>query len=761
MKPRLRPPNYRLRLHVVVMVLVLAATGLIGKALAVQILGKDFYQAQGDARHLRTVTIPAYRGMISDRNGEPLAVSTPVVSLWADPRDLLANGPERVPELARELGIDEEPLMQRLVQRAESEFVYLKRHMSPQDADQIINRTAELDAAGQIVVAGESFAAMLGSTPEALVGQTLAERLRWPEDKDRLTAMLEGRMRSHEGPVEVAGHPGKWRISLSAKRAEGEVAGVSVVIAIPGVHAQREFRRYYPAGEALAHVIGYTDIDDRGQEGLELAFEDWLAGKPGSKRVLQDRRGHRVEDIDLIEAEQPGKDLVLSIDRRIQYLAYRELKAAIAEHGASSGSVVVIDVPTGEVLAMVNQPSYNPNQRDRQRGSTVRNRAATDVFEPGSTIKPFTVVAALESGKFKPGNQGRDLARADRDRHLPGQGHPQFRAARRHRHHHQVEQRRLDQARPRDRQRGALRCAAPLRLRCDHRLRFSRRIARRAPGLSPLGPGREGRAFLWLRPVGNAAATGHRLCRAGQWRARARADLRQGRRQSGGLGDRPGAGRQCAGHAGNGHRAQPAPRGRPRCRTTALAASPAPRARRVAAATRTSATSRCFAGLAPVSAPRLACVVVDQRSQRRRLLRWPDLGAGVRPCDRRRAAPDGCAAGQPAADGGCAQHRRGNRGRRGIGRGAGHAMSELTLGKLLDELHIVATVRQPADLAMPLTGVALDTREIRPGDVFLALRGASDHGYWHAARAIEAGAAAILAEAPLPTDATLPMPCRC
>jgi cell division protein FtsI (penicillin-binding protein 3) len=402
MKPRLRPPNYRLRLHVVVMVLVLAATGLIGKALAVQILGKDFYQAQGDARHLRTVTIPAYRGMISDRNGEPLAVSTPVVSLWADPRDLLANGPERVPELARELGIDEEPLMQRLVQRAESEFVYLKRHMSPQDADQIINRSAELDAAGRIVVAGESFAGMLGSTPEALIGQTLAERLRWPDDKDRLTAMLEGRMRSHEGPVEVAGQPGKWRISLNAKRAEGEVAGVSVVIAIPGVHAQREFRRYYPAGEALAHVIGYTDIDDRGQEGLELAFEDWLAGKPGSKRVLQDRRGHRVEDIDLIEAEQPGKDLALSIDRRIQYLAYRELKAAIAEHGASSGSVVVIDVPTGEVLAMVNQPSYNPNQRDRQRGSTVRNRAATDVFEPGSTIKPFTVVAALESGKFKP-----------------------------------------------------------------------------------------------------------------------------------------------------------------------------------------------------------------------------------------------------------------------------------------------------------------------------------------------------------------------
>jgi cell division protein FtsI (penicillin-binding protein 3) len=310
MKPRTRQPNYRLRLQVIAMVLVLAATGLIGKALAVQVLGKEFYQRQGDARYLRSITIPAYRGMITDRNGEPLAVSTPVASLWADPREVLDEGRQRIPELAEALGIGEEPLMQRLVQRQDKEFVYLKRHISPDEA-------AEVNDLG-----------------------------------------------------------------------------------IPGVHVQREFRRYYPAGEALAHVIGFTDIDDHGQEGLELAFEDWLTGKAGSKRVLQDRRGHRVEDVDLIQAAQPGKDLALSIDRRIQYLAYRELKAAIAEHGASSGSVVVLDVPTGEVLAMVNQPSYNPNQRDRQRGGTVRNRAVTDVFEPGSTIKPFTVTAALESGKF-------------------------------------------------------------------------------------------------------------------------------------------------------------------------------------------------------------------------------------------------------------------------------------------------------------------------------------------------------------------------
>ena len=309
MKPRLRPPNYRLRLYTVLMVLVLATTGLIGKAVAVQILGKDFYQREGAARFLREVAMPAYRGMISDRNGEPLAVSTPVASLWAVPGEVL-RAKERIPQLAQALGIGEEPLLQRLAQRAGKEFVYLKRHISPDEA-------AEVDA-----------------------------------------------------------------------------------LDIPGVHVQREFRRYYPAGEALAHVIGYTDIDDHGQEGLELAYEDWLAGKPGSKRVIQDRRGHRVEDVNLLAAAEPGEDLTLSIDRRIQYLAYRELKAALIANKATAGSVVVLDVSTGEVLAMVNLPSYNPNQRERQRGPAVRNRAVTDVFEPGSVVKAFTVAAALESGKF-------------------------------------------------------------------------------------------------------------------------------------------------------------------------------------------------------------------------------------------------------------------------------------------------------------------------------------------------------------------------
>jgi cell division protein FtsI (penicillin-binding protein 3) len=175
-------------------------------------------------------------------------------------------------------------------------------------------------------------------------------------------------------------------------------ADAVVARGIPGVYSQREFRRFYPHGEVMAHVLGYTNIDDRGQEGLELAFDSWLTGKPGAQRVIRDRRGHIVENVDLIRAAEPGRDLTLSIDRRIQYLAYRELKAALIANDAASGSAVVLDIPTGEVLAMVNQPSYNPNSRDAANPGTHRNRAVTDVVEPGSVIKPFTVAAALENG---------------------------------------------------------------------------------------------------------------------------------------------------------------------------------------------------------------------------------------------------------------------------------------------------------------------------------------------------------------------------
>ncbi|HMM57469.1 MAG TPA: penicillin-binding protein 2 [Rudaea sp.] len=292
------------------MILVLAATALIVRAIDLQVVRKNFYQQQGDARFLREVPIPVSRGTIFDRNGEPLAVSTPVESIWADPATVLEQ-PERIPDLARALGVDATALKQKLDQHKEREFLYLKRQLNPDDAQAIL------------------------------------------------------------------------------------------ALGIAGVSGQREYKRFYPGGEVTAHVLGVTNIDDRGQEGLELSFDDWLAGKPGAKRVIRDNKGHTVEDVELVREPKPGRDLTLSIDRRIQYLAYRDLKAAIIEHHARSGSMVVLDSTNGEILAMVNQPSYNPNAPAADPAYR-RNRAVTDVVEPGSTMKPFTIATALQSGKWTP-----------------------------------------------------------------------------------------------------------------------------------------------------------------------------------------------------------------------------------------------------------------------------------------------------------------------------------------------------------------------
>jgi len=291
--------------------MALAAAALVGKAFSLQVLDKQFLLSQGEARHLRVVSLPAHRGMIRDRNGEPLAISTPVESVWVNPQEL-ASEQQRIPELARLLSLTPRSVTELLASRADREFLYLRRHITPQLA-------AQVDA----------------------------------QD-------------------------------------------------IPGVYLQREYRRYYPDGEVAAHVVGFTNIDDVGQEGLELAYEDWLKGEPGAKRVIKDGKSHIIEDVESIRLPDPGKDLVLSIDRRIQYLAYRELKAVLSEHKAKAASAVVLDVKSGEVLAMVNQPSYNPNNREHLKRSALRNRAITDVFEPGSTMKPFVVATALQSGRYQP-----------------------------------------------------------------------------------------------------------------------------------------------------------------------------------------------------------------------------------------------------------------------------------------------------------------------------------------------------------------------
>ena len=308
---RLPGVQYPWRFRLVLVVLAVLVAAIAWRIVDLQVVDRDFLQSHGDARSLRHIPIPAHRGLITDRNGEPLAVSTPVMTLWANPKELLpAAG--RIPELAALLGLEPRALVQRIEQNARREFIYLMR----------------------------------GLTPEQ--GQ----------------AVLEYR--------------------------------------IPGVYGVEEFRRFYPAGEVTAHVVGFTDIDDKGREGVELAFDEWLAGVPGKRQVLKDRRGKLIKDIQVTQNAKSGKALALSIDLRLQYLAHRELRNALQEFGAKAGSLVMLDVKSGEVLAMVNQPTYNPNNRRSLQPAAMRNRAMIDVFEPGSTVKPFSIAAALGTGRWKP-----------------------------------------------------------------------------------------------------------------------------------------------------------------------------------------------------------------------------------------------------------------------------------------------------------------------------------------------------------------------
>jgi cell division protein FtsI (penicillin-binding protein 3) len=283
---------------------------LMWRAIDLQVMHKEFLQNQGEARHLRTVTLAAHRGMLLDRRGEPLAISTPVDSIWVNPTQLLQNEPKQLSQFAQQLDMNFKQLASLLKGRMQRDFVYIKRHIAPQQAQKI-----------------------------------LALKLR-------------------------------------------------------GVFSQREYRRYYPAGEITAHVLGFTDVDDKGQEGLELALDTELTGISGEKQVLQGKNGQIIADVRSLSLPYAGKDIHLTLDRRLQYVAHRELKAAVTKHHADSGSIVILNVQTGEILAMVNQPAQNPNDWTRRDGGLYRNRAVTDVFEAGSTIKPFTIALGLESGRY-------------------------------------------------------------------------------------------------------------------------------------------------------------------------------------------------------------------------------------------------------------------------------------------------------------------------------------------------------------------------
>jgi cell division protein FtsI (penicillin-binding protein 3) len=304
------PGRFRLRSRLVVAGLTLMAATLGARAVHLQVLDQEFLAQEGDKRYLREATVPAHRGAIVDRFGEPLAVSSPVDTVWVNPQ-VLAQSPEEITRLAKELKRDPKWLAQRITSNLDRQFLYVARHMDPADA---------------------------------------------------------GRVRA---------------------------------LSIAGVELMREYKRYYPNGEVTGHVLGFTNLDEAGQEGLELAYNRSLAGEDGLKRVIKDAKGRIVENVESIRAPRPGEDLETSIDLRIQYLAYRELKSAVRRYRALAGSVIVLDVQTGEVLAMVNQPSFNPNDRSQYDVARYRNRAVTDIIEPGSSIKPFVLAAALDSGKYR------------------------------------------------------------------------------------------------------------------------------------------------------------------------------------------------------------------------------------------------------------------------------------------------------------------------------------------------------------------------
>ncbi|WEK33289.1 MAG: penicillin-binding protein 2 [Candidatus Pseudomonas phytovorans] len=302
---------YPWRFRVVIGLLAIMVGAICWRIIDLQVVDRDFLKGQGDARSLRHIPIPAHRGLITDRNGEPLAVSTPVTTLWANPKEMQASK-ERWPQLAAALGQNPQQLVERLTQQAGKEFIYLVRGLTPEQGQHVLD------------------------------------------------------------------------------------------LKVPGVYGLEEFRRFYPAGDVTAHMVGFTDLDDHGREGVELAYDEWLAGVPGKRQVIKDRRGRLIKDIQVTKNAKAGKTLALSIDLRLQYLATRELRNAIAEQDAKAGSLVIMDVKTGEVLAMVNQPTYNPNNRRSMFPAAMRNRAIIDVFEPGSTVKPISMSAALQSGRWKP-----------------------------------------------------------------------------------------------------------------------------------------------------------------------------------------------------------------------------------------------------------------------------------------------------------------------------------------------------------------------
>ena len=297
------------RSRTVGLMLMAAFLALVARGFYLQVINNDFLQQKGDSRYLRDIEISASRGKIVDRNGDMLAVSTPMKTIWAIPTDARMMSADQKGQLAGLLELSVRELDGKLA--SEKTFTFVKRQVSPETADQI----------------------------------------------------------------------------AAAK--------------FPGIHQEKEYRRFYPTGDMTAHIVGFTGVDDKGLEGVELAFQGSLFGHPGSRTVIRDRRGNIVEDVGATKPPQDGKDVHLALDSKIQYLAFSQLKLAVEANNAKAGGAIVIDARTGEILALANWPTYNPNNRERLSGAQLRNRAITDTFEPGSVMKPFTAALALEKGKVR------------------------------------------------------------------------------------------------------------------------------------------------------------------------------------------------------------------------------------------------------------------------------------------------------------------------------------------------------------------------
>jgi cell division protein FtsI (penicillin-binding protein 3) len=293
----------------VALLLMLAFLALIGRSFYLQVVNNEFLQEMGESRYRRDIEVSASRGKITDRNGDMLAVSTPMKAVWAIPGDARTMLLSQKQQLAALLEMSIKDLEGKIA--PDKTFVYVKRQVPPETADRI------------------------------------------------------------------------------------------AALKLPGVHQEKEYRRYYPTGDMTAHIVGFTGVDDKGLEGVELAFQGSLLGHVGSRSVIKDRRGQIVEDIGALKPPMDGKDVRLALDSKIQYLAYSHLKTAVDTNEAKAGGAIVIDARTGEILALANWPTYNPNNRQHLSGAQLRNRAITDTFEPGSVMKPFTAALALESGKFR------------------------------------------------------------------------------------------------------------------------------------------------------------------------------------------------------------------------------------------------------------------------------------------------------------------------------------------------------------------------